>query len=68
MRKIIKIHQMMINHRENGLSIKNWDNNIAIYHNCGHGSHGKIDPITAIMHRIIHIMQQNISILYFCKK
>lgn len=58
---------MIINHRENGLSTKNWANNIATYHNWGHGSHGKIDPITAIMHRIIHITQQTISISYLIK-
>ena len=62
MSKIIKIHQIIINPRENGLSIKNCANNIAIYHNCGHGSHGKIEPIIAIIHKIIHIIQKTISI------
>ena len=52
----------MMNHRENGLSIKNWVNNIATYASCGHGSHGKIEPIIAIIHRIIQIIQQIISI------
>ena len=54
---------MMINHRLNGLSIKNWANNIAIYHSCGHGSHGKTEPIMAIIQRIIQIVHKNISIL-----
>ena len=62
MSKIIKIHQIIMNHRENGLFIKNWANNMARYHNWGQGSHGKIEPIMAIMHKIIHIIQQAISI------
>ena len=61
---IINIHRIMTNHRENGLFIKNCASNIAMYANCGHGSHGNMDPITAIMHRIIHIIQQTISIYY----
>ena len=65
MSKIISIHHTMINHRENGLSIKNWANNIAIYHSCGHGSHGKTDPIMAITHRMIHIIQIAMSIFLF---
>ena len=56
---------MIINHRENGLSIKIWARNIAIYDNCGHGSHGKIDPAIPIMHRITHIIQQIISIVNY---
>ena len=52
----------MVNHRENGLFIKNWDNNIDTYANCGHGSHGKTEPIMAIMHKIIHKIQITMSI------
>jgi len=52
----------MINCRENGLSIKNCANNMAIYATCGHGSHGTIAPIKAIIHNNIHIIQQAISI------
>ena len=55
----------MINHRVNGWFIKNCANNTAIYANCGQGSHGKIDQAMAIMHKMIHIMQQNISIYIF---
>ena len=62
MSKIIKIHHIMINHQEKGLSIKNWANNIAIYHSCGHGSQGKIDPIIDVPHKIIHITHKTISI------
>ena len=65
MSKIIRIHRIIMNHRENGLSIKNWAKIMAIYHNCGQGSHGKIDQAMAIMHKMIHKMQQNISI-YDC--
>ena len=65
MSKIIKIHQIIINPRENGLSIKNCANNIAIYHNCGHGSHGKIEPAIAVTHKIIQIIQHAISIYLF---
>ena len=59
---IIRIHRIMMNHRENGLSIRNWAASTARYASCGHGSHGKIDPIMAIKQRIIHIIQQAISI------
>ena len=52
-----------MNHRVNGLSIKNCAASTAIYASCGHGSHGKIEPITAIIHRIIHIIHKSISIL-----
>ena len=55
----------MINHQEYGLSIKNCAKIIATYDNCGQGSHGKIEPIIATKHKIIHIIQQIISILYF---
>ena len=65
MSKIIKIHHIMINHQEKGLSIKNWANNMAMYHSCGHGSHGKIEPMMAIIHRIIQIIHKNISIFLF---
>lgn len=59
----------MTNHQEKGLFIKNCANNIAIYHNCGHGSHGKIEPAIAITHRIIHIIQQTMSIdIFNCDK
>lgn len=54
-----------MNHRENGLFSRNWANSIAIYASCGQGSHGKIDQAMAIMHKMIHIMQQNISIYIF---
>ena len=64
MSNTIRIHRMMINHRLNGLSIKNWANNIAIYHSCGHGSHGKIEPTMAIIHKIIHIIHKIMSIYY----
>ncbi len=51
-----------MNPRENGLFIKNWANNVAIYHSCGQGSHGKIDPAIPTMHSMIHIIQQIMSI------
>ena len=35
---------------------------MATYDNCGQGSHGKIEPAIAMMHRIIHIIQQTMSI------
>jgi hypothetical protein len=54
-----------MNHRVNGLSIKNCAASTATYASCGHGSHGKIDPIMATKQRIIHITQQAISILYY---
>lgn len=63
--KIIRIHRMMINHRENGLFIKNWASNIAMYANWGQGSHGKIEPIMATIHRMIHIIEIAISIFVF---
>ena len=56
------IHRIITNRRENGLFIKNCANNMATYANCGHGSHGKTEPAIATMHRIIHIIQQTISI------
>ena len=56
------IHRIMMNHRENGLFIKNWANNIAIYHSCGHGSQGKTDPIIDVTHKMIHIIHKTISI------
>lgn len=52
----------MINHHVNGLSIKNWANTMATYDNCGQGSHGKMDQIIATMHKVIHIIQQAMSI------
>ena len=55
----------MTNHQEKGLFIKNCANNIAIYHNCGHGSHGKIEPAIAVTHKIIQIIQHAISIYFF---
>ena len=58
----MRIHQIITNPRENGLSIKNCASNIAMYHSWGHGSHGKIEPIMAIIHKIIHIIQKTISI------
>ena len=61
----MKIHHIIINPRENGLFIKNCANNIAIYDNCGHGSHGKMDPIMPITHIIIQVIQQAMSIYYF---
>ena len=63
MSKIIRIHRMIMNHRLNGLSIKNWDNKMDMYASCGHGSHGKTEPIMAITHKIIHTMHKTISIL-----
>ena len=68
MSKIINIPQIMINSRENGLFIKNWANNMDMYHSCGHGSHGKIEPIMAIMHSNIQIIQQTISIFFSIQK
>ena len=62
MSNTIRIHHIMTNCRLNGLSIKNWANKMDIYHNCGHGSHGKTEPIMAIIHRIIHTIHKNISI------
>jgi len=59
---------MIINHRENGCFINICDMTIAIYQIWGHGIHGKTDQIIAIMHRIIHIMQQIISIVFSCNK
>ena len=56
---------MIMNSRENGLFIKNWANSIAMYHSCGHGSHGKTEPIMAIIQRIIQIIHMNISIFLF---
>ena len=53
-----------MNHRVKGLSIKNWAKIIAAYANCGHGSHGKIDQAMAIIHKIIHMIQQTISIYF----
>ena len=67
MSKIINIHRIMINHQEKGLSIKNWASNMAMYHSCGHGSHGKIEPMMATIHRIIHNIHKNISISLFTK-
>ena len=55
-----------MNHRENGWFIKNCARRIATYANCGHGSHGKIEPAMAIMQRITHIIHQTISIYIFC--
>ena len=52
----------MMNPRVNGLFITNCANIIATYANCGHGSHGKIDQAIAIIHKIIHTIQQTISI------
>ena len=52
-----------MNHRENGLFIRNCANNTATYASCGHGSHGKIEPAMAITHRIIHITQHTMSII-----
>jgi len=63
MSNIIRIPQIMINHQEKGLSIKNWDNKMDMYASCGHGSHGKTEPIMAITHKIIHTMHKTISIL-----
>ena len=60
---IIRIHRITINRRENGCFINICDKIIAMYHICGHGIHGKIDQMIAIIHRIIHITQQIISIL-----
>ena len=58
-----------MNHRENGLFIRNCANNTATYASCGHGSHGKIEPAIAITHRIIHIIQQTMSIdIFNCDK
>ena len=54
-----------MNHRENGLFMRNWASNIATYANCGHGSHGKIEPAIAMMHITIHIIQQTMSIDIF---
>ena len=64
MSNTIRIHHIMINRRLNGLSIKNWANKMDMYANCGHGSHGKIEPIMAIIHKIIHAMHKTISIFY----
>ena len=61
---IIKIPQMIINDHEKGLSIKNWAQTMPRYANCGHGSHGRIDHITPTIHSIIHIIQNNISMLF----
>ena len=42
---------------------------MATYASCGHGSHGKIEPAIAITHRIIHIIQQTMSIdIFNCDK
>ena len=58
-----------MNHRENGLFIRNWASSIATYASWGHGSHGKIEPAIAMMHRIIHIIQQTMSIdIFNCDK
>ena len=54
----------MINHQEYGLSIKNCAKIIATYDNCGQGSHGKIEPIIATKHKIIHIIHKIMSIYY----
>ena len=62
MRKIINIHRIITNHRENGLFMKNWASNIAMYASCGHGIHGKTEPIMATMHKIIHTIHIAISI------
>jgi len=59
---IMSIHHMIMNHQENILSIKNWANNIAIYHSWGHGNQGNTEPTMAVMHRIIPIIQIIISI------
>ena len=66
----MRIHRTIINHRENKPLIKNCANNIAIYANCGHGIHGKIEPTIANKHNITHTMQINISIyvLFYNKK
>ena len=60
--RIIKIHRIIINHRENGLSIKNWARNIAIYDNWGHGTHGKIEPNIPVMQSMIHVVQHTMFI------
>jgi hypothetical protein len=64
MSRIIKTHHIITNSQEKGLSIKNWANIIAIYHSCGPGIHGKIEPTIDIKHKMIHIMQQTISIYF----
>jgi len=61
--KIINIPQIIINDQEKGLSIKSWAHITPRYANCGHGSHGRIDPIIPSIHSIIHTIQNNISML-----
>ncbi len=65
MSRIIKIHHIITNSQEKGLFIKNWANIMATYHSCGPGIHGKIEPIIPIKHRIIHVIQQTISIVKY---
>ena len=62
MSSAISIHRIIINHRVNGLSIRNWASNMATYASCGQGSHGKIEPAMATMHKIIHMIQHTMSI------
>ena len=38
---------------------------IAIYASCGHGIHGKIEPIMAIIHNIIHNIHRSVLIMVF---
>lgn len=59
----IIIHRIIRNFQENKLSEK-WAIKIAIYANCGHGIQGKIDPMIAIIHNIIHIIQHNTDIVF----
>ena len=55
----------MMNPRENGWFIKNCASNTAMYANCGPGSHGKIEPAIAVIHRIIQTIHQTTSIYIF---
>ena len=60
----IIIHRIIRNFRENKLSEK-CAIITAIYANWGHGIHGKMDPIIAIIHSIIHIIHHNIDMVFF---
>ena len=41
---------------------------IATYANCGHGIQGKMDPIIANIHNMIHIIHHNIVMMICCIK
>ncbi len=57
------IHRIIKNFHENKLSEK-CAIRIDIYANCGQGIHGKMDPIIAIMHNMIHNIYRNVLIFF----